>query len=81
MKDYYTFVDSNTSTANRSRRALDVHDAVWSIAMVLHNSRRKLELLNKRLENLTYGDQEAVQLFYNETLKLNFPSLNMVREN
>ena len=79
LQDYYAVVDSDGSTANRSKKALDVYDAVWSIAMVLDKSRDKLKLLNKSLENITYGDADAAAIFYKEALALNFPSPSMVR--
>ena len=71
-------MDSNTSTANRSDHALFVHDAVWSIAMVLENSRAEMERWNRTLDGLSYGDLEALAIFYNETLKLDFDSPNLV---
>lgn len=76
-KDYFSRVDTVNSTSNRSADAWKVYDAVWSIAHVLKSSMSKL---GKPLENVTYGDPIAGQLFYNETVKLVFESPNMVSE-
>lgn len=74
-------MDSHNDTSNRSSLYLHVYDAVWSIAFVLDKSRAEIEGQGKTLENLTYGDANATNVFRTETVKLNFKSPSIgVRE-
>lgn len=77
LKDYYARVDNGNVTSNRSDvyTAFKVYDAVYSIANVLHNS---AEVFAKSLEYVQYGNKNISELFYNETLKLNFFSPYLV---
>ena len=70
-------MDTVNSTSNRSNSYLNVYDAVWSIAFVLDNSRSELQKQGKILENLTYGDANATDVFRREAQKLDFKSPNV----
>ena len=70
-------MDTHNDTSNRSDIFLNVYDAVWSIARVLKNSRSELLKQGKTLENLTYGDANATDLFRKEAVNLNFETPNI----
>ena len=70
-------MDTVNSTSNRSNSYLNVYDAVWSIAFVLDNSRSELQKQGKILENLTYGDANATDVFRRKAQKLDFKSPNV----
>ena len=53
------------------------YDAVWSIALTLHQSSLILEARNKRLSNLTYGDSETAELFRNVLRNLTFLGMSV----
>ena len=74
INDYRAKVDNGSDTSNRSSNALDVYDALWSIAFVLHNSRDELLRQGKSLENLTYGDVNATAVFRRHAQNLDFPT-------
>lgn len=53
------------------------YDAVWSIALTLHQSSLIFEARNKRLSNLTYGDSETAGLFRNVLRNLTFLGMSV----
>lgn len=74
-------MDNHNDTSNRSDQYLNVYDALWSIGFVLHNSRPEIKTQGKALENLTYGDANATDVFRKWALDLDFKSPNIgVRE-
>lgn len=81
INDYRARVDNHNDTSNRSDQYLNVYDALWSIGFVLHNSRPEIKTQGKALENLTYGDANATDVFRKWALDLDFKSPNIgVRE-
>ena len=70
-------MDTHNDTSNRSDIFLNVYDAVWSIALVLKNSRSELLKQGKTLENLTYGDANATDLFRKMAVNLDFETPNI----
>ena len=81
INDYRARVDNHNDTSNRSNQYLNVYDALWSIGFVLHNSRPEIKTQGKALENLTYGDANATDVFRKWALDLDFKSPNIgVRE-
>ena len=70
-------MDNGSDTSNRSSVALNVYDAVWSIAFVLHESRDEILKLGTTLENLTYGDVNATAVFRRKAEKLDFNTPNI----
>ena len=70
-------MDNGSDTSNRSSIFLNVYDAVWSIALVLDQSRDELLKQGKSLENLTYGDTNATAVFKRQAKKLDFPTPNI----
>lgn len=81
INDYRARVDNHNDTSNRSDQYLNVYDALWSIGFVLHNSRQEIKTQGKTLENLTYGDANATDVFRKWALDLDFKSPNIgVRE-
>ena len=70
-------MDTFNDTSNRSNSYLNVYDAVWSIAFVLNKSRSELQLQGKSLENLTYGDANAIDVFRRAAQNLDFGSPNI----
>ena len=82
INDYRAKVDNGSDTSNRSSNALDVYDALWSIAFVLQNSRDELLRQGKSLENLTYGDVNATAIFRRHAQNLDFltPSIGVRQE-
>ena len=81
INDYRARVDNHNDTSNRSDQYLHVYDALWSIGFVLHNSRQEIKTQGKTLENLTYGDANATDVFRKWALDLDFKSPNIgVRE-
>ena len=81
INDYRARVDNHNDTSNRSNQYLNVYDALWSIGFVLHNSRPEIKTQGKTLENLTYGDANATDVFRKWASNLDFKSPNIgVRE-
>ena len=81
INDYRARVDNHNDTSNRSDQYLNVYDALWSIGFVLHNSRPEIKTQGKALENLTYGDANATDVFRKWAQDLDFKSPNIgVRE-
>ena len=70
-------MDTHNDTSNRSNAYLNVYDAVWSIAFVLDKSRTELQKQGKILENLTYGDPNATNVFRNIAEDLDFATPNI----
>ncbi|RMX37700.1 hypothetical protein pdam_00004335 [Pocillopora damicornis] len=66
-----TAVELNDELLERSRKinypangfSSFAYDAIWSIALTLHQSSFALQARNKSLTNITYGDREAAELF------------------
>jgi len=53
------------------------YDAIWSIALTLHQSSSILEARNKTLANFTYGDRESADLFRKVLRNLSFAGMSV----
>ncbi|XP_022781204.1 gamma-aminobutyric acid type B receptor subunit 2-like isoform X3 [Stylophora pistillata] len=52
------------------------YDAIWSIALTLHQSISVLQARNKSLANIKYGDREAAELFKRLLRNLTFTGMS-----
>lgn len=53
------------------------YDAIWSIALTLQKSFPVLKARNKKLSNITYGDEETADLFRRVLRNLTFTGMSV----